>query len=209
MLSQALTLGFSAGFYCAGACAPLLGPLLLADSRRGFGQGLRGVGWFLWGRFLAYGGLGFGAGVAGQYGVAAWAPGLFALAIVQVMLGILLLCHVAPSRCGACASRPQLFLQTGKSLCIAGFLSSLSLCPPLLLAVSVAVEQGNPLGGLEFFVVFFVVTSLFVLPFSLFSLKIPERFMVWIRRVCCSGAGAYFIVRGIGLAMETEQSFVF
>lgn len=209
MLAQALTLGFSAGFYCVGTCAPLVGPLLLVDARRGLGQGLRSVGYFLSGRFLAYGGLGFGAGIAGQFGLSAWGPGLLALAVIQILLGILLLCHAAPRPCGSCASRPQFFLQTGKTLFVAGFLSSLSLCPPLLLAVSLAVEQGNPLGGFLFFLVFFGITSFFVLPFSLLALKIPARFMRWLGRTCCAGAGIYFILRGIRLVLNTEQYIVF
>lgn len=201
MISQAIWLSLSTGAYCFGTCAPLLSPLLLADPERGLRRGVKAVGFFLCGRLLAYGGLGLCAGLAGQYGLTMWTPGRETLGCIQMILGVLLVLQGAQARCFSRCAPVHALLLSNRTLFAAGFLSSLSLCPPLLLAVTVAAENGGPLEGLLFFLIFFGMTSLFLLPFSLFSLRLPQQLCRLAGRLCCVAAGLYFIWRGTFLLL--------
>ncbi len=195
MIGQALSLGASAGLYCMSKCAPSLASLLLIAPQKGIKSGICLLGMFLAGRLVAYCLLGALAGLAGSFGGALPHSMLF-FALTDMALGVMLIAQAFyRRRCTGCTGG-QMVLGTKKTLFIAGVLNSVTLCPPILLAFSVAVENGSPLRGLLFFLLFFLASSVYLLPFSLLSVKVQHRYMVSFSKIVCAGVGLYFVYRG-------------
>lgn len=201
MIVQALSLGFSAGLYCMVKCVPTLAPLLLISPQKGLRTGMGMVGVFLAGRLVTYSMLGALAGLAGSYG--AELPYMnAALALSQVVLGALLMVQAFYS-CARkhCPGKRTLF-GTRRTVFFAGILSSVTLCPPILLAFSVAMEHGGAWQGLLFFVLFFLATSIYVLPVSLAALKLNNRLMSTVSRMACAVTGLYFAYQGVSIFLS-------
>lgn len=203
MILQALSLGLSAGLYCTTRCVPTLAPLLLLSPQKGLKTGLGMVCIFLGGRFVAYGLLGFLAGFAGSLGrEIPYSDGF--LIVAQVVLGAVMIVQSFYSCSpGHCPGKKMLF-GTKKTIFFAGILNSITLCPPLLLALSLAIEKGNPWQGFLFFIVFFVATSIYIVPVSIAALKFKSRILLRIARIVCVGTGIYFIGSGLSVAFSSQ-----
>lgn len=199
MILQAFSLGLSAGLFCMAKCVPTLAPLLLLAPQKGLRAGLGMVGIFLGGRLVAYGLLGLLAGLAGSLGGELPYSMLF-LALTQVALGAMLITQAFYS-CShkQCPGKRMLF-GTRKTVFAAGILSSVTLCPPILLAISMAMENGNPWRGFFFFIIFFFATSIYVIPVSFAAVHFNHKIVLLLTRIICIGTGSYFVWRGLSIA---------
>ena len=197
-LSNGFLLGLGTGPLCFIGCIPLALPFALpgADpsARRGNWPFL---GKFLAGRLVAYSVVGVLTGLASsavgpvqrRTVTLAW----LALSVVLIVhglgrgLGHRGLC-AATSRLVGCRAFPFLL----------GLAAALSVCPPFLLAIAYAMDRsGQVLGGLAFFLSFFLATTLYVLPIALLG-YLPRR-ELWQRvgRAASVLAGVALLVQGL------------
>jgi len=173
-LAEPTLLGFSSGLMCLASCGPVLLPALAAA-----GTGWRGtgalLGTFLAGRLVGY--LGF-ATLAWALGLAlplpARANGLV-FAVVHLGLAVALVLwavlprrpRAAPCPQGVAVSRRVALARRFQALgpAVMGLLTGLNLCPPFIAAGVRAAEGRSLPGALAFFVLFFVGTAVWFLPF--------------------------------------------
>jgi len=201
LAAKALVLGLSTGLFCIGFCLPLLGPLMLGRERSSLRDSASGLLLFLAGRLLAYllFGLLFGAlgGLLGRVLAVKTIllPLLYAtLGPLMVLYGIVQsfphwsFCRVLSPRIG---SRWYLAL--------VGFLAGINLCPPFLLAVTTVMDAGGALRGALFFFVFFVATSVYLVPLLFAGLAARFSAVRFAARVLSIASGAYFVF----LALKT------
>ena len=195
LIAKALLLGLSTGLFCAGFCVPLVGPLLLSDENRSARHSAARVGLFLAGRLVAY--LLFGL-VFGSLGGAlnrVWGIKTVLLPLVYALLGVMMIVYAVVQsfpHVGLCrAVSPR--IRSGWYLALVGFLAGINLCPPFLLAVTTVMDIGGALQGALFFFVFFLATSVYLLP--LFFAGLVSRFSAvrFAGRVAALLAGIYFI----------------
>ena len=192
---KALVLGLSTGLFCVGFCVPLLGPVMLSREQRGFRESAAAIGLFLCGRLAAYllFGLVFGAlgGVLSRIWQvkAVFVPVLYALlGVMMVLYGIIQsfphigLCRVLNPR-----------IQSKWYLSVIGFLAGINICPPFLLAVTAAMDLGGALRGMLFFFVFFLATSVYLLPLLFSGLVSRFKEVRFAARIAAVVAGLYFI----------------
>jgi len=201
LAAKALLLGLSTGLFCAGFCLPLVGPLLLADERAGMRRSAARIGQFLAGRLVAYLLFGLVFGALGGYLGRVWASKPVLLPFIYGALGLLMIAY------GLVQSFPHLGLcravspriRSGWYLAVVGFLAGINICPPFLLAVTTVMDMGGALRGALFFSVFFLATSVYLLP--LFFSGLVSRFasVRFAARVAAVASGLYFIV----LALRT------
>jgi sulfite exporter TauE/SafE len=201
VLLQALGLGLSTGVFCLGFCYPVLAPLLLSREGERPGGSLAALALFLLGRLLAYLLVGLAVGLAGELAprfagsaAASWATA--ALGLLLVLYGVVErlprweICRVAQG----VLSRRGLLLPLG-------LLAGLSPCPPFLLAIAAAVGTRSALRGALFFLLFFVGTSVYLLPFALSWLPARSRTLRAGSRLAAVVAGAWYLWLGLrGLA---------
>lgn len=194
LVGRALALGLSTGLFCAGFCLPLLAPVMLAEGG-GTKRSARRVGFFLTGRLVAYllFGIVFGAlgGALTRLGpVKAWLlPAVYGLlGLGMIGYGVVRsMPHV-----GFCRILTPRF-ESDSYVAALGFLAGINICPPFLLAVTTVIDIGGALRGLLFFFVFFLATTVYLLP--LFFAGLAGRFAAvrFAARVASIVAGSYFI----------------
>ena len=192
-------LGLSTGLSCAGFCVPLVGPILLAREKNGVRQSAAAIGLFLVGRLVAYLLFGLAVGTLGGAlsGIAAvktiLLPVLYGvLGILMVVFGVMqYFPHV-----GFCRMvHPK--LQSNWYLMLVGFLAGISLCPPFLLALTSAFGLGGALRGMLFFLVFFVATSVYLIPLLLAGAVTGFKAVRMVARILAMVAGVYFIALAV------------
>jgi sulfite exporter TauE/SafE len=196
LAGKAFLLGLSTGLFCAGLCLPLAAPVLFAREKGGSGGSAVGVLLFLAGRLVAYLLVGLLVGLLGQALNRLWSVKAVVLPILFAVLGLLMIFYAFAqsfSQLGFCRFVRPTF-QSNRYLLLLGFLAGVNLCPPFLLAIAAALEAGGVLRGMLFFLVFFVATSIYLVP--LFFAGSVTRYR-WVRiaaRAAAVLAGVYFIL---------------
>ena len=62
------------------------------------------------------------------------------------------------------------------------------------------MENGSPWRGVLFFVIFFLATSIYVVPVSIAAIKFNSKKILLLTRIVCIGTGVYFVWRGLSIA---------
>ena len=194
LAGKALALGLSTGLFCAGFCLPLLGPVMLADGG-GTKRSAHRVVLFLAGRLLAY--LLFGVTFGALGGALVWVGSVktWLLPVVYGLLGLAMVGYGivrSMPHIGFCRALTPRF-ESDWYVAALGFLAGINICPPFLLAVTTVIDIGGALRGLLFFFIFFLATSVYLLP--LFFAGLASRFAAvrFAARVASIVAGCYFI----------------
>lgn len=203
LVGKALLLGFSTGLFCAGFCVPLVAPLLLSDENRSIRRSASRVSLFLAGRLVAYLLFGLVFGALGGALSRVWGIKAVLLPLVYAILGVLMIVYAVVQsfpHVGLCrVVSPR--IRSGWYLAVVGFLAGINLCPPFLLAVTTVIDIGGALRGALFFFVFFLATSIYLLP--LFFAGLVSRFssVRFAGRVAAVLAGLYFLYLAASTAL--------
>jgi len=204
-MMAAFLLGLSNGGVCLAYCAPVLVPCMIAGSS-GAGASVGVLLRFLCGRLAGY--LIFGA--------ATWAVSLsllkegyrapilgaayMVLATTLVLYGFL---GIGRPR-GACRGHASILLRLAGSRRMtflapsaAGLATGLSLCPPFLLAMAGSAEKGSLSYSLFFFFMFFLGTSLFLVPAPLLAALRAWPAVRTVGRLAAGLMGVYYFFSGL------------
>jgi sulfite exporter TauE/SafE len=200
LVGRAFLLGLSTGLFCAGFCLPLAAPVLFARQKQGIGGSAGGVGLFLLGRLAAYLLVGLGAGLLGGLLSRLWSVKAVLLPVLYVLLGLLMVGYALiqsfPNLSLCRRLSPK--LESNWYLLALGFLAGINICPPFLLAIAAAIDAGGVLNAVVFFLVFFVATSVYLVPLLFAGGVTRFRIVRVVARVMAVVAGLYFI----GLAVR-------
>ena len=204
---QGFLLGLASGATCLAYCAPVLVPFLLGEGNR-----IR-QNWGILARFLI--------GRLGGYllfALLAWATNRLLLeeagltqnasarslvfgAIYVLLAGLLLFYGLAktPTLCAGSVQGVRAYLQRWPALLPLGlgFLTGLNLCPPFLLAFTGAVSSGSLLKSLFFFTMFFLGTSLYMLPMPFLGAFSHVSSLRTIGKLAALLMAAYYLYSGV------------
>jgi len=207
MVLEGFALGLASGPACVVTCTPVLGPWLVAE-RGGPAAPWRPLAEFLIGRLIAYGLFAVAAwwlarALSEETIFRAWIFGLAntALGVVLIPYGLRRTPDRAAGHCGhhrdgRLGARLAQTIPTRMPLLL-GFFLGLNLCPPFLLATTAAAQTESLGGSLLFFFLFFLGTSLWLLPFPLFGAlgRVPS--LAVIARFSAAIVGLYYAYLGI------------
>ncbi len=195
-------LGLSLGVTCLGTCLPVILPYLFIEQRR-LRSSFTSVLWFLAGRFIGY--ISFGA-IAGALG--GQVPQSYREPITgsaYIVLAALIIYNALRKRrlepnCPAkkhsrFLSHPILF----------GLILGFNPCPAFLIASGRAFESGGALAGALFFAAFFVGTSVFFLPLSLFGELAKMKFFRITAKIIAVLVALWFMFIGITSIAESMR----
>ena len=199
MILKALALGFSTGIFCLGFCFPILGPLFLSRGEATIKETSQSLILFIFGRLAAYLLFGFFVGVLGQYAKEALffqikvIPALFiVLGIVMILYGMVqFFPHFSLCR----ITKKQFF--KSQSFFVIGFLAGMNVCPPFLLALSVALSFGEIVKSMIFFLFFFFATTIFFLPLLFSGMVSRFEEVRTAARITAVIAGTWFLFLGL------------
>jgi sulfite exporter TauE/SafE len=193
-ISQGVLLGLSTGIFCLVTCAPVYVPFVLSEDRKLWGN-ILAVGEIATGRLIAY--LLFGL-ILGILGTQISGPRLNeAIGITMILLSVLMLIFVVTTKWphfGLCklskkyVNYPAFF----------GFLTGINVCPPFLLAMSIALSYTSIAGSIFLFGGFFVGTSFYLILLVPLGLAAKVESIRQIGLITTVMSGVLFLVLGLG-----------
>jgi len=203
LAARALLLGLSTGLFCVGFCVPLVGPLLLSEEQGGVRRSAARIGLFLCGRLAAYILFGLVFGALGGTLAGIWGVKVIALPVLYALLGLMMVAYgVARSfpHVGLCrAVDPS--VRSGWYLLAVGFLAGINICPPFLLAITTVMDLGGAVRGAFFFLVFFLATSVYLVPLLFAGVVTRFASVRFAARIAAVVAGLYFIFLAVRTAL--------
>jgi len=208
---EGLLLGLSTGIYCFAFCGPLLAPWLLAEGQ-GPGRNVLFVMLFMGGRllgYLAYGVLAWMAGRMFQATLPSWR--LYVLGGAYIVLSVMLVVYavrgMGRETCGTDATsfpcRERLRIR-GRLLIpfVGGLVMGLNVCYPFMLAFAAAAARPTLLASAGFFLMFYLGSSVFILPLPLLGLLRRRRTLQTIGRLSAGLVGFYYLYSGIMMIIQ-------
>ncbi len=213
---QGFILGLASGTTCLAYCAPVLVPFLLGEGNR-TRQNLTILAKFLGGRLGGY----------LLFALLAWATNRFLLGaatlsqntslhslvfgVTYIALAGLLLFYglaKAPTVCAGSLRGVRVYLQRWPALLPfgLGFLTGLNLCPPFLLAFTGAASSGSLLESLFFFAMFFLGTSLYLIPASFLGAFSHISSLRTVGKLAALIVALYYLYSGIILVASVGAS---
>jgi sulfite exporter TauE/SafE len=198
---QGFLLGLGNGATCVAYCTPVLVPYMLGEGK-GIFQNYLVLSKFLLGRLAAY--LIFACvawlvnwSVLGQTGLRGLLTG--GLYVIFSCLMILYAFFKTETSCAAHKiSRIAGRLRNPFLIpLVAGLVSGMALCPPLLLALTDAGSKGSLSYSMLFFLMFFIGTSLFFVPIPFVGVLRRFQALRIIGRMAAGLVGFYYLYSGI------------
>jgi sulfite exporter TauE/SafE len=193
-ISQGVLLGLSTGIFCLVTCAPVYVPFVLSEDRKLWGN-ILAVGEIATGRLIAYLLFGLILGIIGTQISGPWLNK--AIGITMILLSVLMLIFVVTTKWphfGLCklskkyVNYPAFF----------GFLTGINVCPPFLLAMSIALSYTSIAGSITLFGGFFVGTSFYLILLVPLGLAAKVESIRQIGLITTVMSGVLFLVLGLG-----------
>jgi sulfite exporter TauE/SafE len=193
-ISQGVLLGLSTGVFCLVTCAPVYVPFVLSEDRKLWGN-ILAVGEIATGRLIAYLLFGLILGILGTQISGPWLNK--AIGTTMILLSVLMLIFVVTKKWphfGLCklskkyVNYPAFF----------GFLTGINVCPPFLLAMSIALSYTSIAGSIILFGGFFVGTSFYLILLVPLGLAAKVESIRQIGLITAVMSGVLFLVLGVG-----------
>lgn len=181
-----------------GFCAPVLMGLLLSRQEQAWKDNAISLALFLSGRLLAY--LCFGI-ISFFIGEIFKGHQFFTLLfpIGEILLGLLMTAYCINMNFphwSMCKGVLQ-WSNSRWTLFLAGIFTGMNLCPPFILAVGTAMESGSLLNSMIFFFIFFIATSLYLLPFIFSGIASKSGNIRSAARIVCGLTGLWLLFSGL------------
>jgi len=199
---QGFLLGLSSGAVCTAYCAPVLVPYLLGE-KQDVARNVMALMQFLTGRLLGYLAVGFLAWGIDRSILQNFSFRQFIMGSAYIILSGLLI-HYSFSKGGkTCPAAPgNGLLQKVRDAWpflfpfIMGLATAVNLCPPFLLAVAGAMGEGTLLKSTLFLFMFFLGTSVFLIPVVFVGMLRRFHALHVIGKMAAGLIGVYYLYSG-------------
>ena len=202
-LPEGFLLGLSTGTVCLAYCGPVLLPYLMSEGSTVIHNTLS-VGLFLGGRFLAYMLVGMASGLAGALLIPQSFEKSVFFGIIYLLLAIFLISYGFYRFKEICLGTNHHAIQKMHVHrwplmvpVLGGFITGLNLCPPFLLAIAEAIKGERIIGGMLFFTMFFLGTSVFFLPLPFIGVFRRRHVLQIIGKFASVLAGLIYLYKGV------------
>ena len=182
--------GLSVGIYCIGTCLPLFIPILLSHKRTSKDSFLLVLEFSL-GRLAGYALFGLIIGYLGQ--IIQNQAAHIVVALANIWTGILMVFYSL----GTIDKKLCAFLPFAKIkwTFLIGFLTGVNICAPFLASLAYVFNLRSSLWALTYFLLFFLGTSIYIVPMALFGFFTKSNLIKKIAQVSGVLVGIYFIVK--------------
>lgn len=197
MTIEGLIIGLSVGASCVASCGPLIMSVIMKNSPTP-SDAYSYLGRFMVGRLMAYLAI---AAVTGLMRGCQWQSARV-MAVMSIAVGVMMIVNALvklPSYCAKGVGVKTYIRSHAPMMYVPalGFISSINICPPVIAAATASLNAPSTAQGIGTFVLFFIGSSIYMLPLPLISLfedkeaiRTIGRFMSWI-------IGVMFIVKGL------------
>ncbi len=198
---EAFLLGISTGVYCFSQCGIVFIPYIFSENRKDVKGYCPVVFQYLLGRFTAYVLVGL---IVGYLGQTMFSSSFFKsnagleiiIGISYLILSVLLIFNAFfDTKKESC--RFMRFKKYSHYPALLGIFTGLNICPPFILAITKAFNAKDIIMSAVFFIMFFIATSVFILPFIFSGFLKKTDVIKYIARVTSVLAGVYLAIQSV------------
>jgi len=205
---EALVLGLATGPVCLASCGPAVLPWILVQPH-GVRARARQLIFFLGARLIGYLLFAAAAWFAGAAIARAWSSGVWAAGGIQLLLAVTLVIYAAGWPRPRCAAGRASLVEIGvgpkprpAGAALLGLLTGINLCPPFVVAGVRAAEAGTLPAALLFFLVFFVGTGIWFVPFFALGWVRRTPSLITVARMAAVLLAWWYAFSGISILIE-------
>jgi sulfite exporter TauE/SafE len=206
LAADAFLLGISTGVYCFSQCGLVFIPYIFTENKTSVKSHSLLVSKFLLGRFVAYTATGFFIGFLGERANAKSffeaAPAELIIGISYIILSVILIYNAVYNRNAKENCRYEKLKRFSYFPALLGIFTGINICPPFILAITKSFETKSMILGAVFFMIFFLATSIFILPLVFTGLLKRMDEIRFIARIVSVLAGAYLGIQGVFYLMS-------
>ncbi len=188
-----LLVGLSSGISCLGICSPYLIPFLLSE-KRDIKQNTFVIIEFLLGRLTTYFFIGLFAGIAGV-ALNEFVISKKIITVFMLIAGIVLFLY-SSGIANLIKIHPVKYTLIRVPFS-AGIVSGLNICPPIITAVTYAITFHNIITSVVYFLLFFLGTVIYLIPFVFSGFISKFETMRNAGRISGILVGIFVIINGI------------
>jgi sulfite exporter TauE/SafE len=193
VIIEPLLAGLSMGLFCCVSCYPFLAPIFVAEDR-GAGATLRIWLQFILGRLVGY--VLFGAAI-GWLGERFEGAGLTRVSSLGMMaMALWLVFYAVGFWRPAWSFCPAGTRRGAATPVLLGFLMGVNACPPFLMSAAYVLTLHSMAKGIVYFLVFFCVTTLYLVPLFFVGLLGRIKEFRWAARASAFLVGVLFLIYG-------------
>jgi len=206
--SEGFVLGLSTGAVCIAYCGPVLVPYLMGEGRSVV-KSAGVVALFLSGRLAAYLLMGTLAGLLGKAFLQTAGFKSILMGITNMALAVMLLLYGFYRFKEVCLGKSQPMIEkiVGARLpylvpLAGGAITGINICPPFLLAFTQAATMNQMAGSILYFMMFFLGTSIYFVPFPFIGFFKRQQVMRIIGKFAAILAGLYYFYQGFFMIIQ-------
>lgn len=195
VLIQPFLLGLSVGIFCFTYCVPFIASYIVAEER-GLKKNFREILKFIFGRFFGY--VLFGA-IFGYLGekIDNSTVNLVLIASLIVLSIVLIFYALGFLKPKGIFCSVKYIKFREKSPILMGFLMGVNICPPFLMSLAYVFTLHSAIKGIIYFIMFFIGTSLYLLPLVFLGFLGKMKEFRLIARISALIVGIIFLIYGI------------
>jgi sulfite exporter TauE/SafE len=193
-------LGLSCGTGCLVFCAPVFMMYVLVE-----GQSIKKsytyFGEFILGRLVGYLVFALITWLVSLILIGQFKENNLLFGIAYVVLAVVMIVYVFRKKQPLCVAEGVVAKRNPEKLplfpLILGILTGLNLCPPFILAIIRAIKIGDLTRNLLFFIMFFLGTSIYLLPIPLIGFVKAKKYLLYVGKVIAILVAFYYLYVGI------------
>ncbi len=205
--SSGFLLGLGTGAVCLAYCGPVIVPFIMGEGKTISGN-MVSLALFLTGRLLAYLLIGLLVGLLGNTLLQNFAGKTVFLGVLYIILALLLIVYGFFRVREVCLGHRAVDLNKhfGNRFPLivpvfGGLVTGVNLCPPLLLAITNAMETGKLGSSLIFFFMFFLGTTLYFIPVPFIGFFRRHQVLRIIGKFAAILAGLLYLYKGVAMLL--------
>lgn len=199
LVTEGFLLGLAVGTTCLVSCGPIYAPYLM-QNKRSLEKSILDVLEISLGRFVTYAIIGGLAGIVGAKLVLLHRPIFSAAAHICLSIFLIVSAFITMGVEKQCSfSKYANFI---KRPLLLGIFTGINFCPSFLIALTKAISLAGASSGMLFFASFFVGTSVYLLPLSLFGVFGGKKVCRNIGRVAAVAVGSWYMGQALSIILH-------
>lgn len=205
--SSGFLLGLGTGAVCLAYCGPVIVPFIMGEGKTISGN-ITSLALFLTGRLLAYLLIGLLVGLLGNTLLQNFADKTVFMGVSYIILASLLIVYGFYRVREVCLGHSTVHLNKhfGNRFPLVvpvfgGLVTGMNFCPPLLLAITNAMETGKLSSSLIFFFMFFLGTTLYFIPIPFIGFFRRQQVLRIIGKFAAMLAGLLYLYKGVAMLL--------
>ncbi len=207
---EGFLLGLSCGTGCLVYCAPVFMSYVLVEGH-GIKKNYTYLGEFMMGRLVGYIIFAIITWLVNLVLIGQFKENNLLFGVAYIILAIVMIVYALRKKAPVCVAERTLSAAKPDKLrlfpLVLGLLTGLNLCPPFILAIVRAIKIGDLTRNILFFVLFFLGTSIYLLPIPLIGFLKAKKYLISVGKFAAILVAIYYLYTGVITIINSIMTF--